>query len=84
MKNVELILNGKRAVISFISRYREQNDYEVYQDGRTGRVSKCDDGTITSHSDNFSVTDAMIAVLAHDAADTMAFIHWQNRQGERS
>ena len=77
MRNVELILNGRRAVVSFLSRYRDKNDFEIYQGGKTGRVSKRDNGEVISQSENFSQSDAAIAILAYEVADAKALIEWR-------
>lgn len=80
MKNVRFELNGQPAFVSFLSRYRGQNDFLVEQHPRHGRVSRRDDGTISTTSEHWTVDDAKIAIAAHAAADAEQFAAWQAQQ----
>lgn len=73
---VRLDIAGKPATVSFLSRYHDQNDFEVSCDGRTGRIRETDDGTIRTHSIHFSDEHAALAIAAWRAHDAAQFARW--------
>lgn len=78
--NVTIELGGRRATVSFRSRYRDTNDYEVYRDGKVGRVSETDAGVIRSRSEHFTDDEARLAVEAWRREDAAQFQAWQEQR----
>ena len=81
MKNVRVILNGQPAFVSFLCRYRDENDYQLEQMGRRpGRCRRTDDGQVSTNADEFSIDEARVALAAYDAAEAEQYAQWMARQ----
>jgi hypothetical protein len=80
MQNVAFDLNGRRAFVSFISRYRGQNDYGVYLHPRDTRVSRLDDGTVSTTSEWLTLDEARLAIAAYTTAEAEQYADWLSRQ----
>lgn len=78
MQSATVTLGGERATVTFCSRYRGTNEYEIelWRGGARvyGRVSEDDSGAVRTRSEHFTDADAVLAVAAFDAMQREQYV----------